>query len=55
MGIPRRVTCVVLAAFGMAGLSVSHSGVHAQAQRDTLAWAPMPIEPAKWIAPNRPH
>src|SRR4029453_2538265 len=55
MGVPRRVMCVVLAALGMAGLSVLRSGVSAQAQRDVLAWAPMPIEPAKWIAPNRPH
>ena len=55
MRVPRRVTFVVLVAFGMTGLSVSRSGVHAQAQRDMLAWAPMPIEPAKWIAPNRPH
>src|SRR6266498_3765612 len=55
MGVPRRVTCVVLAALGMAGLSVSRGGVHAQAQRDMLAWAPMPTEPSKWISPNRPH
>ena len=55
MGVPRRVTCVVLAALGMAGLSVSRSGVHAQTQREMLAWAPMPTEPSKWIAPNRPH
>ena len=55
MGVPRRVACVVLAAFGMAGLSVSRSGLHAQGQRDMLAWAPMPTEPSKWIAPNRPH
>src|SRR4029453_2211705 len=55
MGVPRRVTCVVLAALGMAGLSVSRSGVSAQPPRDVLAWAPMPTAPSKWIAPNRPH
>ena len=55
MSVPRPVTCVVLAVLGLAGLSVSRSGVHAQAQRDTLAWAPMPLEPSKWISPNRPH
>ena len=55
MGVPRSVTYVVLAALGMAGLLVSRSGVSAQAQREILAWAPMPTEPSKWIAPNRPH
>jgi mannose-6-phosphate isomerase-like protein (cupin superfamily) len=26
------------------------------AQRDTrLAWAPVPVQPATWVAPNRPH
>jgi mannose-6-phosphate isomerase-like protein (cupin superfamily) len=55
MAVRRWITCVALAALGTAGLAVSRGGVHAQAQRDTLAWAPVPIEPAKWIPPNRPH
>src|SRR5258705_3369932 len=55
MDVPRRVTCVVLAALGMAGLSVSRSGVSAQAQRDVLAWAAVQTESQKWTSPNRPH
>jgi len=24
-------------------------------QRETLAWAPLPAQPATWVAPNKPH
>src|SRR5262245_33870626 len=53
--VPRHLICVVWAAIGMAGFSVERSRVHAQAQREILAWAPMPTTPSPWVAPNRPH
>src|SRR5262245_45967387 len=55
MRVPRPVTCLVLAALGMAGFAISGGKVRAQAQREILAWAPMPTEPSRWVAPNRPH
>ena len=55
MRVPRPLACVALAALGMAGFSVPYSSVHAQTRREILAWAPMPTEPSKWVAPNRPH
>src|SRR5262245_34051998 len=55
MRVPRQVACVVLTALGMTGFSAARSSTHAQAQREMLAWAPMPTTPSQWVAPNRPH
>jgi quercetin dioxygenase-like cupin family protein len=55
MRVRRQMTAVALAALAMAGFSALRSGVHAQAQREVLAWAPLPTEPSQWVAPNRPH
>src|SRR5438552_4137482 len=55
MRVPRLVICVVLAALGIIGFPASRGSVYAQAQREILAWAPMPTEPSKWEPPNRPH
>jgi hypothetical protein len=56
MRVSRSVAGAVLAALGMAILA-SRTGVRAQAPapREMIAWVPMPIEPSKWVAPNRPH
>jgi quercetin dioxygenase-like cupin family protein len=45
----------VAAALCLGGAAALRAGVHAQTQRETLAWAPMPTEPSKWIPPNRLH
>ena len=55
MRVPRPVLFIALAALGFGGLSLSRTTVLAEGQREVLAWAPMPTEPSKWIAPNRPH
>jgi quercetin dioxygenase-like cupin family protein len=55
MRVPRQVTSVALAALAMAAVWAARSDVHAQAQREVLAWAPMPTEASKWVPPNRPH
>src|SRR5262245_42402256 len=55
MRVSRHVACAALAVLGIAGFSALRRGAHAQGQRDVLAWAPMPTEASKWIAPNRPH
>jgi len=46
---------VALAALAIAAFTALPGGVHAQAQREMLAWAPMPTQPSTWVAPNRPH
>jgi mannose-6-phosphate isomerase-like protein (cupin superfamily) len=55
MHVRLQVTSVALAALGIVAVSAPRSGVHAQPQREMLAWAPMPTQPSKWVAPNRPH
>jgi mannose-6-phosphate isomerase-like protein (cupin superfamily) len=55
MRVPRPVLFTAMAALGIGGFSLTRSTVLAQGQREILAWAPMPTEPSKWIAPNRPH
>src|SRR5262245_19104989 len=54
MRMQRQMMCVALAALCLTGFSAMRR-VHAQAQREMLAWAPMPTEASKWIAPMRPH
>jgi mannose-6-phosphate isomerase-like protein (cupin superfamily) len=55
MRIRRFMTVVALAGLALAGFSALQRGLHAQAQRDVLAWAPMPTAPSHWVAPHRPH
>jgi len=55
MRVRRSIVCVGIAVLVVAGFSMPRGGVRAQAPRETLAWAPMPTEPSKWLAPNRPH
>ena len=55
MHLARLVMWVMLVSSWMAGFWVPRDSVRAQAQREMLAWAPMPTEPSKWVAPNRPH
>jgi quercetin dioxygenase-like cupin family protein len=56
MRLPRRVAVVGLGALGLCwalpGLQVE---VRGQSQAETLAWAPVPVKPSTWVAPNRPH
>jgi mannose-6-phosphate isomerase-like protein (cupin superfamily) len=55
MRASRFVVSVALAASAIAAFLAPPGGVHAQAQREMLAWAPMPTQPSAWVAPNRPH
>src|SRR5262249_5134967 len=55
MRVSRQVTSVALAALAIAAFSAARRDVHAQAQREILAWAPMPTQPSAWVPPNRPH
>jgi hypothetical protein len=43
------LTCA--AALGLAPTIV----VRAQQRGETLAWAPAPVNPNPWVAPNKPH
>jgi len=56
MGGPRRIAFVVLCVLGVcSALPGQHSAVRGQGPRETLAWAPVPVQPSAWVAPNRAH
>lgn len=52
----RRGACVAVCVLGVcSALPGQQSSVRGQGPRDTLAWAPVPTQPAAWVAPNKPH
>ena len=56
----RRSTPVAIAAItvlGLGWLPGPQARLHGQGQgqRETLAWAPVPVKPSPWLAPNKPH
>lgn len=56
MRVLRRTAFVALCVLGIGSvLPWQHSRVSGQGQRETLAWAPVPVQPATWTAPNKPH
>jgi quercetin dioxygenase-like cupin family protein len=52
-----RITIFTVAATALlVVLPLPSSEVRGQGQRtETLAWAPVPVQPATWVAPNKPH
>jgi quercetin dioxygenase-like cupin family protein len=55
MSVLKQVAFVMLGASGVCTALPWHLEAQGQAPRETLAWAPLPLQPAAWIAPNRPH
>lgn len=59
MRLRTRVAFAVIAALGVcSALPGQQSAVNGQgrgAPRETLAWAPVPVKPSAWTAPNKPH
>jgi mannose-6-phosphate isomerase-like protein (cupin superfamily) len=58
MRLRTRVAFAVIAALGV-GFGLPHElALSAQGRgqvRETLAWAPVPVKPSGWVAPNKPH
>jgi len=48
MRLLKQIALVAAVAFGL------FSALHAQ-QRETFAWAPLPVQPNTWVAPNQPY
>ena len=47
----RFLKALVVVALGLLPVAA----VRAQAQRESLVWAPVPTKPNAWVAPNKPH
>jgi quercetin dioxygenase-like cupin family protein len=56
MRLLRRVAFVALGTLGIcSALPWQQAEVRGQGQVETLAWAPVPVKPSTWLAPNQPH
>jgi quercetin dioxygenase-like cupin family protein len=56
MRLLKRTAFVTVALLGLSVAPLSRVELRGQAQRtETLAWAPVPAQPAGWVAPNKPH
>ena len=55
MRVPKRIVLAALVGFGLfSALPGRRTEIRAQGQRETLVWAPVPSQPAAWVAPNKP-
>src|SRR5437762_9958741 len=52
----KRIDLIAVIAFGLFSmLPGQKTEMRGQGQRETLASAPVPSQPAGWVAPNKPH